>query len=65
MGNNIPGPKEIAIPEFENKNDYITKIECGKRNSAIITKFGEIWITGNYKTDKVVKDTIIKNKEAA
>jgi alpha-tubulin suppressor-like RCC1 family protein len=41
----------------------LTKIYCGKRNSALLTDRGEVWICGNYKTEKAAKDAIIKNKE--
>lgn len=63
FGSNIPGPKEIPLPDFKDPSDYVTKIECGKRNSAIITNEGEVWIAGNYKPDKATKDAILKDKE--
>jgi hypothetical protein len=43
--------------------DYVIRIECGKRNSAIITNGGDIWVSGNYKAEKPAKEAIIKDKE--
>lgn len=60
---NIPSPKEIPLPEFKDPKDYIVSIECGKRNSAIMTKNGELWVSGNYKPDKIIKANVINNKE--
>lgn len=52
MGANVPDPKLIPIPEFSDPKDYIISLECGKRNSAIISNLGELWITGNYRPEK-------------
>jgi len=49
-------PKLIPIPTLKSENDYYTKLECGKRNSALISYQGEIWICGNEKRDKPVKE---------
>jgi hypothetical protein len=51
----IKPPILINLPELTNKNDYITKIYAGKTFSLLLTKFGEIFITGNYNPkDKIV-----------
>jgi alpha-tubulin suppressor-like RCC1 family protein len=48
LGNNIPDPKIVPIPEFEDPKDFIFGLDCGKRNSILISNKGEVWITGNY-----------------
>jgi uncharacterized protein (UPF0248 family) len=48
-------PVVINLPELTNKNDFISKVYAGKTFSLLLTKFGEIYITGNYSPkDKVV-----------
>lgn len=43
--------KRIPTPELSYKDDMITKVVCGRRNTAILTKHGELWIAGNTKHD--------------
>ena len=63
INNNYQSPTIIPLPEFANPDDYITRIECGKRNTALISKHGEIWITGNFKIEKVQKNSYLNSKE--
>ncbi len=46
--NYIKQPTVINLPEMKDENDYVVKIYCGKTYSMLLTKFGEIYITGNY-----------------
>jgi hypothetical protein len=60
----IKAPTLINLPELSNQNDYIQKIYAGKNFSLILTKFGEIYLTGNYSPkDKVPapQETNIEN----
>lgn len=73
-GNNFPEPKQIPLPDLfettqlQKDRDYIANIECGKRQSAFITHKGEVWITGNYHTDKPIglapSDTVSRTSRA-
>eukprot|EP00347_Sterkiella_histriomuscorum_P002508 403367880 len=63
IGANYQGPTVIPLPDFQDSNDYIIQIECGRRNTAILTKEGELWITGNNKIEKVVKNSFLNKKE--
>ncbi|CDW91727.1 xpg i-region family protein [Stylonychia lemnae] len=63
LGSNYPGPQQIPLPDFQDPNDFIEKIKCGKRNSAIITNKGEVWITGNFKIEKVQRNSFLNQKE--
>ena len=50
---NIPQPKEIPIPEdFEQLNDQIVEIACGKRHSFLLSEDGKLWATGGFKEEK-------------
>jgi len=53
--NFVKQPTIINLPEMKDENDYVVKIYCGKTYSLLLTKFGEIYITGNYS---------VKEKEA-
>jgi len=33
---------------MELENDYIVRMALGRRNTALITKFGAVWIAGNF-----------------
>lgn len=44
-------PKRIPLPELTYKDDYIVGLKCGRRNTAILTKLGEVWIVGNCRQD--------------
>lgn len=48
IGNNVPYPKLVPLPELEDPKDFIVNVACGKRNSAFITDQGKVFITGNY-----------------
>ena len=50
-------PNNISIPELNNINDFVSNIFCGKTFSLLLTKFGEIYITGNYNP-KVINQNI-------
>ena len=73
-GNNFPEPKQIPLPDLfeasqlQKDRDFIVNIECGKRQSAFITHKGEVWVTGNYHTDKpaggATSDTISRTTRA-
>ncbi len=53
----IKTPHSITLPELNDANDYISNIYCGKTISLLLTKFGEIYITGNYNP-KVINQNI-------
>lgn len=42
-------PKKIPLPDLSYRDDYILRVHCGRRNTAILTKKGEVWIAGNCK----------------
>ena len=44
-------PRKIALPELTYKDDYILRFKCGRRNTALLSKLGELWIMGNWKHD--------------
>lgn len=44
----VKTPTLINLPEMKEIGDYIIKAYCGKTFTVLITKFGEIYITGNY-----------------
>ena len=48
----IKTPTKLKIPELSQEMDSIEKVYCGKTFSLLLTKFGNIYITGNY----VLKD---------
>lgn len=41
-------PTKINLPEMKHENDFIIRIYCGKSFSLLQTKFGELYVTGNY-----------------
>jgi hypothetical protein len=43
---------KINIPDLKEKLDFIVSIKCLKNYSIFLTKFGEIYITGNYSMKK-------------
>jgi uncharacterized protein (UPF0248 family) len=51
LDKNINFPKKIPLPELSYKDDYILRFACGRRNTAILTKKGELWIAGNFRHD--------------
>jgi hypothetical protein len=44
----VKSPTLINLPEMKTENDFIVNVYCGKTFSLLLTKFGEIFITGNY-----------------
>jgi alpha-tubulin suppressor-like RCC1 family protein len=44
----IKHPTVINLPELKDEDDYVVNIHCGKTYSLLLTKFGEVYITGNY-----------------
>jgi len=56
-------PKKIPLPPLTYKDDYILRFACGRRNTAILTKKGELWITGNCKHDIDKKVRKVYEKE--
>jgi len=64
-------PVVVNLPELKNQTDYIDRIFCGKsmsKFSLLLSKFGEIFITGNYDLKgklQVIENTNleIKNKK--
>ncbi len=42
----------INLPEMKEDMDFIVAIKCLKNYSVVLTKFGEIFITGNYSMKK-------------
>lgn len=62
VGNNIPQPKEIPIPEeLEKLEDQIIDIVCSKRHSFLLTQKGIFWATGGIKEEKNQRLNQIKN----
>ncbi len=53
----LKSPTLINLPEMKNENDYVVKVFCGKTFSLLFTKYGEIFITGNYD----IKEASITN----
>jgi alpha-tubulin suppressor-like RCC1 family protein len=52
-------PVLIPLPELRNKQDYIEKVVTGKyvsKYSMILTKFGEVFITGNYDLKAIITE---------
>lgn len=45
------------------KNDYILRLSCGRWNTAILTKFGQVWICGNFQPSKLVKKMSISESD--
>ena len=64
VGNSVPDPKLIPIPEMEDKKDFIVSISCGKRNSAFLTEQGQVWITGNYQPEKLAKPKVVEDNKS-
>jgi len=54
---NVNHPMKISLPDLEQDDDEILKIECGFKQSAILTKKKNLWIT-----DPHVKPTVIHPK---
>jgi hypothetical protein len=48
--NFLKSPTKINLPEMKHESDFIIKIYCGKTFSLLQTKFGELFMTGNYST---------------
>jgi hypothetical protein len=62
VGNNVPQPKELPIPEeLVNLDDQILDIHCSKRHSFILTQKGVFWATGGIKEEKQAKMNFLKN----
>jgi len=48
--NFVKTPSKINLPQMKHENDFIVKIFCGKTFTLLLTKFGELFITGNYSS---------------
>lgn len=46
---------KINIPDLKENLDFIVSIKCLKNYSVFLTKFGEIYITGNYSMKKKIE----------
>lgn len=56
----VKQPTLINLPDMNDNNDYIVKVYCGKTFSIVLTKFGEIYLTGNYDFKKKGNNVTIK-----
>lgn len=52
----------INLPEMKEDLDFIVSIKCLKNYSVLLTKFGEIFITGNYSMKKKSESISSSNK---
>ena len=43
---------------MELENDYIVRMALGRWNTALITKFGAVWIAGNFQKPKNLKEKV-------
>ena len=48
FNNYIKHPTAVNLPVMKDEDDYIVNVYCGKTCSLLLTKFGEVYITGNY-----------------
>ena len=51
----ISQPKKVPLPEIELMGDYWLRLSCGRRNTCILSKYGQCWVTGNFKAPKLRK----------
>lgn len=51
----IKVPTLINLPEMKNEQDYISKIYTGKSFALLQTKFGELYMTGNYTSKEKIQ----------
>ncbi len=58
----IKSLRKINLPELK-ENDFIVFVKIVKNYSIFITKFGEIYITGNYSMKTKHQETLILNNE--
>jgi len=67
----IKKPKIISLPKFQSPSDYVVSLASGRRNSAVITRQGEVWVTGNYKkpvqkaNNTIVEDGVKQKKKTS
>lgn len=54
----------INLPEMKEDLDFIVSIKCLKNYAVVLTKFGEIFITGNYSMKKKFDAIASANKNA-
>jgi hypothetical protein len=54
QGVKVEQPRKIPMPPMEIPGDYVVRMSLGRRNLALITKFGEVWVCGNYQKQKVL-----------
>ena len=48
---------------MEIEGDYVVRIALGRRNMALITKFGQVWICGNYQKPKHIMKEDAETKD--
>lgn len=46
----IKAPVSIPLPEMKNEFDFIMNVYCGLNYTFFITRYGELYITGNYNS---------------
>jgi len=56
---------KINIPELKENMDFIVSIKCLKNYSVFLTKFGEIYITGNYSMKKKIEENLSENQNSS
>jgi hypothetical protein len=59
--NYIKQPTIINLPEMKDANEYVVNVYCGKTYSLLLTKYGEVYITGNYQVKEKAANLIQSN----
>ena len=44
----LKAPVSIALPEMKNEFDYIVNVYCGDNYTFLMTRYGELYLSGNY-----------------
>lgn len=55
--------RKINLPELKEENDFIVLVKAIKNYSILLTKFGEVYITGNYSMKGKYQESLINNNE--
>jgi len=53
--------RKINLPELKEENDFIVLVKIIKNYSILLTKFGEVYITGNYSMKNKHQESLISN----
>lgn len=52
---------KINLPELKEENDFIVSIKANKDYSVLLSKFGEVYVTGNYSMKKKYEEFLKNN----